>query len=176
MTACDPLCAALALVDNFDAALALVRGALEQVGVARAEVRLEARTVVDDRTVPLPVIGSRGVVATIVCSAASTFTTQEVRELMVIASCLSVWCAERGVGTQGLDDVRLTPRQLATARLAARGATNAEIAAHLDVSINTVKMRLKQVFERLDVTNRTELANALRTWSAAPPLRFSEGS
>jgi DNA-binding CsgD family transcriptional regulator len=168
MAICDPLCDALGRVDDFDDALGLVRDALDRLGVVRSEVILEPSRVVGDREVSLPVLGANGVVATIACSASQRFTAEQVRELMVIATCLSVWCTQRGVGTQRLDEIRLTPRQLATARLAARGATNADIAVRLDVSINTVKMRLKQVFELLDVSNRTELANVLRSWAAAP--------
>jgi DNA-binding NarL/FixJ family response regulator len=39
----------------------------------------------------------------------------------------------------------------------------AEIAEALAISINTVKARLKESFERLGVDNRTELANVLRS-------------
>ncbi|MBV8755948.1 MAG: helix-turn-helix transcriptional regulator [Deltaproteobacteria bacterium] len=164
----DSLGNALGAVDDFDDALIAVRDALARLGVARCEVHLEANTAVDDCALPLPVVGSRGLVATIVCSASNGFSTQQIRELMGIATRLSVWCTERGVGTEGMTDVRLSGRQLATARLAARGHTNAEIAEQLGISINTVKLRLKQVFERLDVSNRTELSLALRTWSADP--------
>ncbi len=66
------------------------------------------------------------------------------------------------------DHDALTPRQSEIAQLAALGHTNAEIAAALGISINTVKARLKEVFERLDVCNRTELANVLRPWPNAP--------
>lgn len=52
----------------------------------------------------------------------------------------------------------LGPRQRDVAQLAVRGLTNREIGELLGISINTVKARLKEVFHRLDVTNRTELA------------------
>ncbi len=58
--------------------------------------------------------------------------------------------------------VRLGPRQRQIAELAALGQTNDEIARALAISVNTVKARLKEVFERLDVRNRTELALEMR--------------
>jgi DNA-binding CsgD family transcriptional regulator len=52
----------------------------------------------------------------------------------------------------------LTTRQLETAALAARGYTNIEIAEQLGVSKNTIKKHLGDVFARLHISNRTELA------------------
>ncbi len=57
----------------------------------------------------------------------------------------------------------LGPRQRECAKLAVRGLTNREIGELLGISINTVKARLKEVFHRLDVTNRTELAFVLQS-------------
>jgi DNA-binding NarL/FixJ family response regulator len=58
-------------------------------------------------------------------------------------------------------------RQREIAELAARGYRNKEIATQLGISINTVKARLKEVFEVLWVRNRTELAHALLTVPSA---------
>ena len=83
------------------------------------------------------------------------------RQFVTLAIEISVWCTARGIST--LPDVRpLAPRQHEVARLAAAGRTNPEIAEELAISVNTVKLRLKQAFERLGVTNRTELASVLR--------------
>ena len=82
----------------------------------------------------------------------------------MLATQLSVWCTERGIarvphvaGAEGLP-----ARRHRIAQLAAEGLTNAEIAQHLEISVNTVKSRLKQVFVQLSVDNRTELASVLR--------------
>ncbi|HZB48013.1 MAG TPA: LuxR C-terminal-related transcriptional regulator, partial [Mycobacteriales bacterium] len=52
----------------------------------------------------------------------------------------------------------LTPQQWQVARLVAAGATNREVAAELVLSTRTVEHHLRQVFVRLGVRSRTELA------------------
>jgi DNA-binding NarL/FixJ family response regulator len=52
----------------------------------------------------------------------------------------------------------LTDRQLEVLRLLARGLTNREIAEVLKIAEGTVKTHVMNVYEALDVTNRTEAA------------------
>ena len=125
--------------------------------------------------IELPLLGPSGVLATLVCTSQAPLTRECERELVIIAMHLSAWWTNRGVDTPAQDDA-LTPRQLEIALLATNGLTNAEIAHELAISINTVKVRLKQVFDRLDVNNRTELANVLRRSTRAQRKRAASRS
>lgn len=58
--------------------------------------------------------------------------------------------------TEGTDT--LSPREAEILSHVAQGKTNLEIAAALAVSENTVRFHLKNIYEKLHVTNRTEAA------------------
>ena len=51
----------------------------------------------------------------------------------------------------------LTEKEIETAELAAKGFTNKEIAQKLFISENTVKLRLKNIFAKLNIKSRSEL-------------------
>lgn len=55
----------------------------------------------------------------------------------------------------------ITARQLAVAALVVRGLSNPEVGRALEISVNTVKKHLHDLFERCGVTSRTELAARL---------------
>jgi DNA-binding NarL/FixJ family response regulator len=57
---------------------------------------------------------------------------------------------------EGVTRVQLTPRELSTLRLMADGKSNKEIANALGISDRTVKTHLGHLFEKLNVTSRTE--------------------
>ncbi|MFC4019278.1 LuxR C-terminal-related transcriptional regulator [Micromonospora sp. GCM10011542] len=69
--------------------------------------------------------------------------------------------AGESVGPPDLPAVRLlTGQQLRVAELVAEGATNREIAARMFLSTRTVDHHLRNVFHRLGIRSRTELARA----------------
>jgi DNA-binding NarL/FixJ family response regulator len=58
--------------------------------------------------------------------------------------------------------LELTPRETEVARLVSLGNRNKEIARELDISEGTVKMHLHNLYEKLNVSSRTELAILVR--------------
>jgi DNA-binding CsgD family transcriptional regulator/type II secretory pathway predicted ATPase ExeA len=58
--------------------------------------------------------------------------------------------------------VRLTPGELNAALQAAAGRTNKEIASDMYLSIRTVESHLQRVYEKLGISGRHDLADALR--------------
>lgn len=51
----------------------------------------------------------------------------------------------------------LTPRQTQVARLFARGSTLVEVGRRLRISVHTVRVHLRNAYEAIGVSNRTEL-------------------
>jgi DNA-binding CsgD family transcriptional regulator len=58
----------------------------------------------------------------------------------------------------------LTPQERQVANIVAAGATNREAAASLFVNPKTIEFHLGNVYRKLGVRSRTELANVLRQW------------
>jgi DNA-binding CsgD family transcriptional regulator len=67
------------------------------------------------------------------------------------------------------DEETLTAQEQRIAALAASGATNREVAAHMFLSPKTVETHLSRVYRKLDVRSRTELAG--RMGVGATPAR-----
>jgi len=109
-----------------------------------------------------PLLCPDGWFGTIMWGSAAPLAIALERELAMLATRMSVWSTDHGIGRiPDAARAELGPQQARVARLAARGLTNPEIADDLEISVNTVKLRLKQVFERLGVSTRIELAHML---------------
>lgn len=131
-----------------------------------SELRVTQAPITGDRELLLPLHEPTGLLGVIRCGPPAV-TDDQRRNLVVLASRVSVRLAQLGVRSdRGPERAGLTPRQLEVVQLASRGQTNGEIAAELGLSHNTIKKHLKDVFARLDLTNRTELAR----WAATPHL------
>jgi DNA-binding CsgD family transcriptional regulator len=74
--------------------------------------------------------------------------------------------AERDAARELSGLPELTPRELQVAARVADGATDAEIARDLGISVRTVHKHLEQIYRKLDVTNRGSLGALVhRAWA-----------
>jgi DNA-binding CsgD family transcriptional regulator len=168
--------ASLESVARFVDAAALVCAQARALGVRKSVIRLHCEggppvlAVESDGEgepgagrVEQPLLGDGGWAGTIEHHTAEPISQEQERELMVIGMRLAVWCMVHGIGAipEGAATTVLGPRQRRIAQLAADGLSNPEIAATLAISINTVKTRLKEVFERLEVESRRELGRVM---------------
>lgn len=69
---------------------------------------------------------------------------------------------------QALGYLGITPREYEVLELLARGHSNREIAKTLFVSPNTVKTHLASVYEKLEVSRRTQAVQKARTLNLIP--------
>lgn len=121
----------------------------------------------------IPLVHPRGIVGAIRFRRSEPIDDELRAKLVAFGTHVSVRLAQLGVTGRPVTLQLLTQRQLDVAGLAADGLTNHEIASALAISTNTVKKHLKDVFERLSLTNRTELARMI---AQSPFARASVGS
>jgi DNA-binding CsgD family transcriptional regulator len=112
----------------------------------------------------LPILQTGQLLGYIRCGQLTPISVERRRDLTSLSGHVSVRMAELGITTVP-DPLleKLTPRQQDVAQLAARGCTNAHIGTALELSENTVKKHLKDIFDLLEIANRTELAARLST-------------
>lgn len=65
-------------------------------------------------------------------------------------------------------DVALTPIQIQIARLIQAGATNAQIAISLDMTLRAIKHHTPKIMAKFEAHNRVELAAKLVSWEPPP--------
>ena len=61
--------------------------------------------------------------------------------------------------------LELTPREQQVAALACLGYTNQAIAAHLVISVNTVRSHMRRVLDKYHVASKAELRLILANWN-----------
>jgi len=69
---------------------------------------------------------------------------------------------------RGADRTRLTSQELIVARLVTSGLTNREVAAELFLSTKTIEFHLNQIFDKLGISSRRQIAKHLPA-PAGPP-------
>lgn len=91
-----------------------------------------------------------------------TQTVEAIRQVargrLVFPRAAQRWLATHREQAEAAPKRDLSPREWEVLACAARGMTNPEIAEELTVSENTIRFHLKNIFEKLQVTNRTEAA------------------
>lgn len=127
----------------------------------------------DERALLVPLFEPAGLVGTLRCDLAGPCTASDERHVAAIAMLVAGRLQQLAVTAATLaSDNLLTRRQRDTADRALQGMTTDQIAASLAISRNTVKKHLHEVFDRLSVSNRVQLARALQITHATSGVPF----
>ncbi len=123
----------------------------------------------------VPLVDDVGVIGALRFSLTERSSSALRTDLARFAGHVSIRLAKLGIGAAETESriASLTSRQLQVARLAMAERTNREIADELELSIDTVKKHLKDVFERLAIGSRTELHAHFRRLT--PVIEFPPG-
>jgi DNA-binding CsgD family transcriptional regulator/tetratricopeptide (TPR) repeat protein len=106
--------------------------------------------------------GKRRAAAVLLQAAADRFATLEARPYLERCERELIACGLAPAERRTFDSTRLTPQELAVARLVADGLSNRQVAAELFVSIKTVQFHLTHIYSKLRISSRAELAARLR--------------
>ncbi|MEM8778024.1 MAG: helix-turn-helix transcriptional regulator [Cyanobacteria bacterium P01_G01_bin.49] len=104
------------------------------------------------------------------------FETENLLDLSALCLHISTWLTKVEFDNVNpmFNSDRLTPRQREIAVLVAQGKTNAQIAAELWITENSVKQALKRMFRKLEVSSRAEMVAKLAYIIANNPLEKSQ--
>jgi DNA-binding CsgD family transcriptional regulator len=115
-----------------------------------------------------PIVGGGQLIGTIHFARVGdtpAFISSDLANLGAVCTHLSACLAALRIQSSGSPSLifkQLTPREIQIANLVAKGLTNTEIGAELWITQNSVKQALKRMFQKLDVTARTEMVAKLR--------------
>jgi DNA-binding CsgD family transcriptional regulator len=107
---------------------------------------------------PVIIFDGSAAISCLRSAGARAFSERELLRLMSV----SLWSSSALTRLQHSDAPDLTARQREVVELVLRGLTNREIAALLQISANTVKKHLKDIFFRHGISRRAELATLFR--------------
>ena len=82
---------------------------------------------------------------------------------------LVVEAFHRPTSSESIQAFNLSKRETEIVQLVAKGMANKEIAADLTISVETVRVHLKHIYEKLHVRSRTEAAMKYRDSLESPP-------
>ena len=82
---------------------------------------------------------------------------------------LVVEAFHRPTSSESSQAFNLSKRETEIVQLVAKGMANKEIAADLSISVETVRVHLKHIYEKLHVRSRTEAAMKYRDSLERPP-------
>lgn len=119
-----------------------------------------------------PIVGDGRLVGTVNFARVSgtpAFDANDVADLSAVCTHFSAKLATLRTQPKTRDSIyrvstanRLTPREIQIVELVAQGMTNAQIAAQLWITENSVKQALKRIFRKLDVSTRAQMVAQLQ--------------
>jgi DNA-binding CsgD family transcriptional regulator len=87
-------------------------------------------------------------------------------EALIFAQNLSpyppVWTPEQGLSPQFVEKYEITPREREVIEAVVQGKTDKEIAAKLDIAVNTAQVHLKNIYRKTGAAGRFALSALVR--------------